>query len=822
MGEAISGTDAAQEEFEIACSILDIDYIVRGGSPAIRITAKGEDGKSYEILDHRFKPYLYFVPRGNRSRVDVLDMAVADSGRVIRPVSAEEVVRELFGKKRAALKVYTDAPSDIPKLAAHLSNYGECFEYDIPFSRRYALDMGVIPFDTYLVNAIRSEAGFLELASLEKTERPAPLNLNLFCFDIETYNPLGISRPDKDPVIMLSYSYRSNGKSGSGVITFKEIDLPFVEFVPDEKALFSRFIDLINEFDIDVITGYNSANFDIKYLQERAATLKVDFNLSRGGGETRIERHGLVDKVRIGGRVHVDTYLVVKFVALVGSAEHLLKLNSYTLKNVYDAISPEAKLTVEKGKIYEMWDGSPEQLRTLAEYNLTDSLALQKVYDTFIPIMIELSRTTGDVLGDTSVSTTGQLCEYMLMRYATKCGEFIPNKPSESEIKARMLNPIEGAYVKTPDPGIYENLAILDFRGLYPSIIVAHNIDPSNICADCGDYFESPIGVRFGKVRRSITPMILQQLIDQRKEVKKLYKKNPEDIFLGSRSQALKIVANSFFGYLGYARSRWYSRDCAASITAYGRDYIHKAIAEAEAEGLKVIYGDTDSLVLLLGDKSEESALTLMRNVNSKLPGMMELEVEDFYVRGVFVGKKVSGDKASGAKKKYAMLTKTGRIKIRGFELVRRDWSKIARDTQRAVLETILKDGNAEKAADIVRSVVHGLRAGSVPLKDLTIRTQLRKGIDNYDSKSPELSAAKKAVERGQKKKAELEYAVISYVITSHGSSISDKAELEEFADDYDADYYINHQVLPAVMRILKELNFSEEQLKNLGSQKKL
>jgi DNA polymerase I len=138
------------------------------------------------------------------------------------------------------------------------------------------------------------------------------------------------------------------------------------------------------------------------------------------------------------------------------------------------------------------------------------------------------------------------------------------------------------------------------------------------------------------------------------------------------------------------------------------------------------------------------------------------------------------------------------------------------------VLEAILKEGSKEKAAQIVKDVIKKLKEGKVPLSELVINTQLRKGIDAYDSKSPELAAARKAVRLGQKKKDEVEHAVIGYVISRSGSSISDKATLEEFATDYDPDYYINNQVLPATMRILKELDFSEDDLKGLGSQKKL
>jgi DNA polymerase elongation subunit (family B) len=166
-------------------------------------------------------------------------------------------------------------------------------------------------------------------------------------------------------------------------------------------------------------------------------------------------------------------------------------------------------------------------------------------------------------------------------------------------------------------------------------------------------------------------------------------------------SHALKIPSNSFFGYLGYPRSRWYSRECAGSITAYARQYIKEVINEAEKSKFDVIYGDTDSAVIRLGDRTKEDALKFMKDFNSKLPEAMELELEDFYVRGVFVGKKQGNKESLGAKKKYALITESGRIKIRGFELVRRDWSKIARETQRKVLETILKERrqNAYKRA---------------------------------------------------------------------------------------------------------------------------
>ena len=806
---------------EILGYVLDVDYLIVDGRGRIRLTIRSGEAV-YEVFDSSFTPYFYICPSKPLDIRTVESVSINNQGKQIGPSNAERMRREIFGESVDIFKVSLNNPSDVPKLSNAFTEYGTIYEADIPFAKRYLIDKGVIPLEYYRF-VVEDIDGRAELVSFSReSSKLIELNrMNVMCFDIETYNPVGMSRPDRDPVIMLSYSYISNGEGGSGVITFKMVDRDFVRYVPDEAALFSDFLLLLDKLDIDIVSGYNSANFDVNYMIERAKALGIRFNMGRFKGDTKIERHGLVDKVKIPGRVHVDMYVVSRFIAVVGAAESILKLNSYTLRNVYEAISGERKVMVDKPDIYKLWDGSKEDVETLADYNLNDSHALHTVYNAFIPIMIEATRISGNSLSDICVSTTGQIVEFLLMRYAFMFNELIPNKPDEGMIRRRMSDPIVGAYVKTPEPGLYENLVVFDFRSLYPSIIISHNIDPSSLCKDCTEYYESPLGFKFSKVKRAITPTILKIIMDARSEVKQLYKKDKGNIMLGSRSQALKIIANSFYGYLGYARSRWYSKESASSTTAYGRQYIQDAISRAEGAGFRVIYGDTDSIVMLLNERSRDEAISFVDGFNRSLPNSMNLELEDFYRRGIFVGKKVE-QSTSGAKKKYALISYDGYIKIRGFELVRRDWSRIARDTQRSVLEVILREGSAEKALEIVKSTIERLKSGEVPIENLSIRTQLRKSINSYDTKSPEVSAVKRAIEAGLKRRADMEHAVISYVITKHGATISEKATLTEFAKDYDADYYINNQLIPATMRILKEMNFSEDELKGLGKQRKL
>lgn len=789
--------------------VLDVDYVTLENRSVIRMTLK-QGEKTYALLDKEFRPYFYLVPRSEATQASELAaMELYSDSRERIKFSVIERAMSLKGREVKAFVVATENAKDVPMLKDRLLEFGNCYEYDIPFWKRYIIDKGISPLAGVKVE-VAGDSNLIEKMGNAAVDE----ELRHICFDIETYNPKVTPNPTKDPAIMLSYSTDKM----RGVLTTKEVTGSFTIKVKNEKEMVERFTDSVRKGDYDIIVGYNSSNFDIPYLLRRASVLKADFAIDRYGEGVHVQHHGLIESTKIPGRINVDIYNVAKFVSVVGTAEYLIKVNRLTLGEVYKSITGVAKKDINKSEIFKIWDSGGRALDELAEYSLADAASLDELYHFFMPLEIAIAKLCGLTLGETAVSTTGQLVEYLLMRYARMNNEIISNKPEGAEVSERLSNTFEGAYVKTPPAGIYDRLAVLDFRSLYPSIIIAYNIDPSTLASNGEEGYESPTGVRFRKSPEGIVPKVLKLLISEREGVKKQYKKNPDDKSLGAKSQALKIMANSFYGYLGYARSRWYSRECASSVTAFAREHIKKTIESAEHAGFEVLYSDTDSLVMLMKEKSEDDVAAFVKKANAALPQSMELELEDFYVRGVFVGKR-GGD--IGAKKKYALLSKSGRVKIRGFELVRRDWSSIARETQRKVLETILKEGDKEKAVEIVREKIRLLKEGKAEMKDLVIHTQLRKEMESYDATSPELAAVQKAVKMG-KERSEVEGAAVGYVITKHGSSISDKAQLEEYAKDYDADYYINHQLIPATLKILKELGTREDELTGNGTQRRL
>jgi len=187
-------------------------------------------------------------------------------------------------------------------------------------------------------------------------------------------------------------------------------------------------------------------------------------------------------------------------------------------------------------------------------------------------------------------------------------------------------------------------------------------------------------------------------------------------------------------------------------------------------------------------------------SVNHELPPGMELEFEGFYERGFFV-----------TKKRYALI-QDDKIVVKGLELVRRDWAPVAKKTQEKVMMAILKDASPDKAAKIIKEIVEEIKKGKTPLKDLVIHTQLTKNPDKYKQMAPHVLAAKKAIARGRKVGRG---TIIRYIVVKGRGPISQRAEPLEDADvaNYDPNYYIENQVLPAVSRIIDSLGYSHEEI---------
>ncbi|MEM5871914.1 MAG: DNA-directed DNA polymerase, partial [Candidatus Aenigmatarchaeota archaeon] len=692
--------------------LFDIDYILENGEPVVRLWCKNSDGVSL-LIDRHFKPYFYIEPayengfdlKEFREKIYVLQ----DIGKKVKKI--EMVEKKLLGEERQFVKIVLHEPGDVNVLRKLIENWKEvkkAYEHDIMFYRRYLIDKDLIPMQWIEVEAEeRGKKDAHEIKSFEisnvricddyTTEKT---KLKVIAVDIEVYG---------DEIIMVSVV----GENYKKVLTYGWDDQQSnekIEILEDEKQMILRLVSIIKEINPDIIVTYNGDLFDFAKLQERAHYHKIHFSIGREDQEIKFVKRAREFSAWIPGRMHIDLYPFVSHIL-----SDVMESETLTLDMVSKEMLGFGKEPLDWKKIEEIWK-ERKDLKTIADYCLRDSELTFQLAERFLPQIFEIAKLIGQTPFDVSRMTYSQLVEWLLIRRAYKKNEIVLNRPTHDEIKRRReAEPYTGGYVLPPKPGMHENIAIFDFASLYPSTIITHNISPEtldkngegkekNIVPDSEHFFSAE--------KKGFIPEIIEELIKRRFEIKKQMKKLDQNSSkyrdLYNRQYALKIIANASYGYYAYPGSRWYSRVCAMSIASFGRFYIQKVINFAKEKGLEVIYGDTDSLFIANCDK--ETAKKFMKEVNKMLPGSMELDLEGIYKAGIFVFAKTG----TSAKKRYALLDENGNIKIRGFEKVRRDWCKIAKETQEKVLLAILKEKNLRKAIETVKEVIEKIKKGDV------------------------------------------------------------------------------------------------------------
>jgi len=778
--------------------LLDVTYSDNEERSIIQLYLH-EKKRDFWLKDNKFRPYLLASYKGNaKERIDYLKGYSFGSEESFKIHDAMETKMEMNDEK--ILKVSFDKVTHLVQARKELGDIGfGKYEYDIQFAKRYLINHGLEPGNWVEYD---DDKGILKKIKQQNGEFDVPM----VAFDIETWagQKFGIGLEE----ILMSAT--ANGTS-TRVVSHNTKKVKGLELVDNEEKLINVIGEELNKYPI--IITYNGDNFDLPYVKDRARKLGTDFEIN--GRKIKIKRHGMDNAVELYGTQHLDAYQIMRFLQRTGSV-NIVKLD---LENVSEKVFGISKEKISPKEGNDAWK-TGKGLERFVDYNKKDAEVTLRIAKDFLPLFIEISKLTSQTLQTSTRASTSMMVEDLLLKENYKREKVAPNKPKENEVRVRINNPIKGAFVKEPLAGLHENIAVLDFASLYPSIIISHNISPETVnCShkEC-EKNKSPDGTIFCQKEKGLFPEILGKLLKERLKLKAEYKKKKkegvDDKILFAKQWALKIILNSAYGYLGYGRARWYSRESASAITSWARQYIHQTEEKAGKNGFEVLYMDTDSCFLKMNEKTKKDVEDFLDKVNDELPGTMELELDGYYKRGIFVTKKEGG----AAKKRYALMDEKENLKIVGFEYVRRDWCNLAKETQRKVIELVLKEGEPEKAAEYVREVIKDLKAGKVKKTELSIITMMKRKVEDYDSIGPHVAAAKKAIARGQDIGVG---SLLSFIITRKGNSISEKAELEDFVKegDYDSDYYIKNQVVPAVIKIIRELGYTEQDLIEGGKQ---
>jgi len=375
------------------------------------------------------------------------------------------------------------------------------------------------------------------------------------------------------------------------------------------------------------------------------------------------------------------------------------------------------------------------------------------------------------------------------------------------------VSPIKGGYVMESMPGIYDNLLVLDFKSLYPSIMRTFNIDPITYLGKTKskDYIEAPNKARFSREKGVISTMI-QEIWEERDRVKK----EKDEI----ASFALKTIMASFIGVLGNPSCRFFNPDIINAITHFGQFIIKLTAKEIEKMGYEVIYSDTDSCFVDSKEISPEKAERIGKEIERKInlffenyvkknydaKNFLELEFEKNYIR--FFMPKLRG-KEEGAKKRYAGLRKIdGKEKIDfvGIETARSDWTEVAKKFQFEVLNRIF---HKEKVTGFIKTFVQDIKNGKYD-KLLVYRKSLRKGLEGYEKTTlPHLKAARKM--------KDFKGGLVEYYITTDGPE-----PIQNHKHPIDYDHYVQKQIRPIADSILLFFDVKFDDLLEGSKQTKL
>jgi len=646
-------------------------------------------------------------------------------------------------------------------------------------------------------------------------------NLKVLSVDIETSMP---TKSQKEKLYSIGFVTQWHDQGGQAchekkvfMLGHKVDEQPewFVLF-KNVRSLLLATNDYIQQLDPDVIIGWNVINFDFMVLQRVYHEHGIPFLWCRDGTEVKIrEGQNNFNFVDIPGRVIVDGIDALR--------NATYSFESFSLEFVSQALlGTGKKLEGHKGSMQDRGQAITDLFEkdkvALANYNANDCQLVLDVFEhtQILQYLIQRSFLTGHLLDRVGGSVAA--FEYLYLPKLHRAGYISPNIGEGFDgFKA------PGGFVMDSLPGLYDDVLVLDFKSLYPSIIRTFKIDPMGLIEglranESGIYDAVIPGFHDAYFHREhhYLPDIITQLWSERDVAKQ--QKN------AATSQAIKIIMNSFYGILGSTGCRFFDARLASSITERGHEIIQRSAQWIEQQGYQVIYGDTDSVFVSLNTlrhsstpaMSNENAMKIGKALQAGLnkywqcklkqthniESQLEIEFESHYKK--FLMPTIRGSE-TGSKKRYAGLTQDNQLIFKGLEAVRSDWTRLAKEVQTELYTRVFAGKNYHS---YLKTIVHELTSGQRD-QQLVYKKRIRKPLSTYvKNVPPQIQAAKLASELYAQQHLNSPYengGWIEYIITKQGPVAIECLSQAPFKIDYD--HYLEKQISPVVDSILYFLN---------------
>ena len=613
----------------------------------------------------------------------------------------------------------------------------------------------------------------------------AHVNIDLFCNDWKTLKPVDI--PETAPFVVASVDIECNSSTGkfpdadvkgdacfqiAVSLTHFGSDIPYdktcfcykktdsnlegstIKSYETEREMLMAFKEYLMEKDIDIITGWNIFGFDLEYIIKRAVMTKCDqtfYEMSKMKNHScelvykKLSSSALGDNdlkiLPMPGRFIFDLFHEVK---------KGYKLDSYKLDNVSKLYLGDNKIDMPPKEMFARFvEEDPVKLREVAEYCIKDTLLPHRLLSklSILVNLLEMAKATWVPL--CYLVERGQQIKVfsLLTKKAREMGFMVPTiswgqYSADGYEGATVLDAQKGAY--------YRPITALDFEGLYPSIMMAHNLCYSSMVMDSkyenipGVTYETFGFYKFAQDVPSLLPSILLELKQFRKQAKKDMAQSTgalKEMYNG-KQLAYKVSMNSVYGFTGASKGMLPCVQIASTVTLKGRSMIDetKAYVEKNFPGSKVRYGDTDSVMVEfnvgnrtgkeaieysweIGERAAEECTKLFKSPNN-------LELEKVYCPYFLYSKKRYAAKLWTKGKDGNM--NMDYIDVKGLQLVRRDNTPHMREVCKELLDVVLESSDTGPPKELALQRAIELIEGDVPNEKLILSQGLS---DSYKSK---------------------------------------------------------------------------------------
>ncbi len=740
--------------------IVQPTYRMRNEIPVIHLFGRLDDGRPFLVEDDRFRPY-FFVRREDATLLADAKLAIEDSD-----------LRDFNGG--SLTRVGATRPAEVPALRERLARSGRpTFEADIRFPYRFLIDHGIRGDLEIRGEPKISATGLVRFHNPEIVGAVSRPDLRTLSIDLETL-------PDASRI--LSAALVGKGCEEVHLLARAPVEGAIVH--ADEAKLLGAVVARIRALDPDIITGWNVIDFDLRVFDARCEALGVARDLGRIPGTTSFQQdRGFTRQSRasIPGRMALDG------IPLVRDAR---RLDDYRLETVAQAVLGRGKLLDS-----ESGDAAQEILRlyredpkALVDYNREDARLVLDILERegLLDLAQERSRLSGMQLDRVGAS----VASFDLLYLPELRGRGIVAPSVDPERKS---TPVKGGTLLHPVPGVFSQVALFDFKSLYPNLIRTFQLDPLAFATADDDAIEAPNAARFAR-SGAILPGIIDRFMERRDRAKRRQDRNAD--------QAIKIMMNALFGVLGSPGCRFSMGEIANAITSFGQQTLTWTRDAFEEQGVSVLYGDTDSVFVQLRASGRAEALAEAEGLRERVEtgigrrirdeyrveSRLELELEKVLDR--FFLPTLRGG-VGGSKKRYAGW-QDGKLLVVGLESVRRDSPAIARRLQEGMLERLFTD---RELLPFVRETVESVRRGELDTELIYIKRVRKGSLDRYTATTPpHVQAARKIEGRVG--------PVVRYVITRRGPEpVFPHGPIPE---DVDREHYVDRILRPVAESILE------------------